>query len=83
MALYIFRRLVCLGLSLNLSVIAEGVETEAQRDFLMAEGCHLYQGYLYSPAVPAWKLEALVAASTVGHRRLAFTDSLRRGLLQS
>jgi EAL domain-containing protein (putative c-di-GMP-specific phosphodiesterase class I) len=28
-------------------VIAEGVETEAQRDFLDGAGCHAYQGYLY------------------------------------
>jgi diguanylate cyclase (GGDEF)-like protein len=60
----IARTIIVLGHNLNLSVIAEGVETEAQRDFLKAEGCHLYQGYLYSPAVSASKFEAFVAAST-------------------
>jgi EAL domain-containing protein (putative c-di-GMP-specific phosphodiesterase class I) len=39
-----------LGSNLGLSVIAERVETEAQRAFLQAEGCHLYQGFHYSPA---------------------------------
>jgi sensor c-di-GMP phosphodiesterase-like protein len=34
---------------LKLSVIAEGVETQAQRDLLQKYGCLLYQGYLYSP----------------------------------
>lgn len=41
------------GSNLGLSVIAEGVETEAQCAFLKAEGCHLYQGFLYSPAITA------------------------------
>jgi diguanylate cyclase (GGDEF)-like protein len=40
----------------GLTVVAEGVETEAQRDFLLGRGCHYAQGYLYSPAVPAEEL---------------------------
>jgi diguanylate cyclase (GGDEF)-like protein len=59
----IARTIIVLGRSLGLSVIAEGVETEAQRDFLKAEGCELYQGFLYSPAVAAAEFEAFVAAS--------------------
>ncbi len=38
---------------LGLYVVAEGVETEAQRDFLKAHGCRYFQGYLYSPPVSA------------------------------
>lgn len=38
--------------SLNMTVIAECVETEAQRDALREMGCGIYQGYLYSTAVP-------------------------------
>ncbi|MBR3640976.1 MAG: EAL domain-containing protein, partial [Oscillibacter sp.] len=38
--------------SLNLSVLAEYVETAEQRDLLHEIGCDCYQGYLYSPAVP-------------------------------
>lgn len=39
--------------AMNLSVIAEGVETEQQRDFLLKYGCDVLQGYLYSRPVPA------------------------------
>jgi EAL domain-containing protein (putative c-di-GMP-specific phosphodiesterase class I) len=48
----IARTIVALGQSLGLSVIAEGVETENQRDFLANNGCMSYQGYFFSPPVP-------------------------------
>jgi len=38
---------VALGLNLNMEVLAEGVETEAQRDFLAQSGCQVFQGYLF------------------------------------
>jgi EAL domain-containing protein (putative c-di-GMP-specific phosphodiesterase class I) len=41
-------------------VIAEGVETEAQRDFLRERGCHLMQGYLFSRPVPAEEIPRLL-----------------------
>ncbi|MFT7721457.1 MAG: EAL domain-containing protein [Roseateles sp.] len=43
--------IVQMGRALGLQVIAEGVETEAQRDFLAQAGCHEFQGYLYAPAL--------------------------------
>jgi diguanylate cyclase (GGDEF)-like protein/PAS domain S-box-containing protein len=46
---------------LDLVVIAEGVETYAQRDTLLALGCHVFQGYLYSKPVPAVDLYRLLA----------------------
>jgi diguanylate cyclase (GGDEF)-like protein/PAS domain S-box-containing protein len=52
--------IIALGRSLNLSVIAEGVETEGQRNFLENEGCHVYQGYLFSKALPASQFEEFV-----------------------
>ena len=44
---------VALAHNLGLSVIAEGVETLAQKEFLAECGCHAYQGFLFSRAVPA------------------------------
>jgi diguanylate cyclase (GGDEF)-like protein len=52
--------IIALGRSLNLSVIAEGVETEQQRGFLEDQGCCLYQGYLFSRALPAPQFEEFV-----------------------
>jgi len=49
----IARTIVALGQSLSLDVIAEGVETIEQRDFLKSVGCRSYQGYLFSrPLAP-------------------------------
>ncbi|MFC5067066.1 putative bifunctional diguanylate cyclase/phosphodiesterase [Flaviflagellibacter deserti] len=44
---------VNLGRSLNMSVVAEGVETQAQRAFLLSAGCSLGQGYLFAKPMPA------------------------------
>ena len=52
--------MVALGTSLGLRVIAEGVETEAQREFLERHQCHAWQGYLFSPPVPVAEFEELV-----------------------
>ncbi len=41
--------IVQMGRALGLQVIAEGVETEAQRDFLAQAGCHEFQGFLFAP----------------------------------
>ena len=46
--------------TLSLSVIAEGVENEAQRDFLHRSGSSLYQGYLKSWPLPIDKFDALL-----------------------
>ena len=54
----IARTIVSLTRTLGLQVIAEGVETAEQRDELIAQGCLHFQGYFFSPPVPAEGLEA-------------------------
>jgi EAL domain-containing protein (putative c-di-GMP-specific phosphodiesterase class I) len=61
----IVRTIIMLGRNLNLSVIAEGVETEGQREFLEKAGCYMYQGYLFSAALTAAGFEAFVAAGSL------------------
>jgi EAL domain-containing protein (putative c-di-GMP-specific phosphodiesterase class I) len=48
----IISAIVALGQTLNMAVIAEGVETDAQRQKLAQSGCVCYQGYLYGRPVP-------------------------------
>ena len=53
--------IVALAHSLNLKVIAEGVETTEQLSFLSSRRCDSFQGFLASPAVPAEKFQAFQA----------------------
>ena len=56
----IARMVISLADSMGLTVIAEGVETEKQREMLASLGCHNYQGYLFSRPLPVRDLEALM-----------------------
>jgi len=58
----IARTIIGLAQSLGLELMAEGVETQAQRDFLMRHGCDSYQGYLCSKALPIDELDAFITA---------------------
>jgi len=61
----IAKMVIVLADSLGLTVIAEGVETQAQKDALLAQGCHAYQGYLFSRPLPIKDFEVyLRGAST-------------------
>ena len=57
----IVRTVVALGESLDLSVIAEGVETPEQREALLGFGCTKFQGYLYARPMAPVALEEWVA----------------------
>ena len=56
----IAKTIVALAQTLGLDVIAEGVETEGQRNFLAENGCHWYQGYLFSRPLPLGAFEEFV-----------------------
>lgn len=53
----IAKAIVGLGESLDMEVIAEGIETKSQQEFLTHLGCHRYQGYLYSRPIPVEEFE--------------------------
>ena len=55
----IAKMVISLGASMRLTVIAEGVETEQQRDFLALLGCHSFQGYFFSRPLPIDQFEKL------------------------
>lgn len=52
--------LIQMAHQLGLEVVAEGVETEAERQFLLQHGCDAMQGYLFSPAIPPPDFERLL-----------------------
>lgn len=53
--------IITMGRLLDLDVIAEGVEQEAQFDILQRYGCHYYQGYYFSPGIPLAEFDTLLA----------------------
>jgi diguanylate cyclase (GGDEF)-like protein/PAS domain S-box-containing protein len=57
----IARTIIELAADLGLQVLAEGVETRAQRDLLSRLGCQAYQGFVFSPALPIEQFESLLA----------------------
>ncbi len=63
----IAQTIITMATSLGLDVIAEGVETEAQRAFLQVHGCSSYQGYLYSRPLPLVEFGRFVTVSAQGH----------------
>jgi EAL domain-containing protein (putative c-di-GMP-specific phosphodiesterase class I) len=56
----ITQTILSLGRAMGVAVIAEGVETEEQRDYLAGLGCHSFQGFLFSPPLPLEQFEAFL-----------------------
>jgi diguanylate cyclase (GGDEF)-like protein/PAS domain S-box-containing protein len=56
----IAQTIISLGRAMELSVVAEGVESEEQRGFLAGLGCHCFQGDLFSPPLPPEEFEAFL-----------------------
>jgi diguanylate cyclase (GGDEF)-like protein len=71
----IVRTIVALGQSLGMEVIAEGVETAAQRDCLASAGCHAYQGYYFGRPLPVAQLEQAL------HRQMAEATEMAQALI--
>ena len=60
----IVKAIITMAKILQLGVIAEGVETQAQFDYLKSQGCELFQGYLFSKPVPVAEFDQLVLNAT-------------------
>ena len=54
------KAIISIAKNLNLSTIAEGVETNEQREFMLKHGCDKIQGYFYSKPIPADEMEKLL-----------------------
>ncbi|MGC1645469.1 MAG: EAL domain-containing protein [Candidatus Sulfotelmatobacter sp.] len=59
----IAQSIISLSRAMGLSVIAEGVETEGQRDYLARLGCHSFQGFLFSGPLPVEEFQRLLPSS--------------------
>ena len=64
----IVHTIIAMGRALGLEVIAEGVETREQQEFLFGHGCHLYQGYFFARPLPLPELQQLLATSALAPR---------------
>ncbi len=73
----IVRAIVSLAHSLRLKVVAEGVETPAQLDFLKAVGCDEYQGYHFSRPVPSREFERIVREKAAQAEAFTQDEALR------
>ena len=63
--------IIAMGRSLKLDLVAEGVDTSLQLEFLRRNGCERYQGFLFSPAVPPQEFADLMARAGQGVSAIA------------
>ena len=61
----IVNAIIAMGESLGYRVVAEGIETEAQKEYLRSRGCEFGQGYLFSRPVPAAQVESLLQTGSL------------------
>jgi diguanylate cyclase (GGDEF)-like protein len=73
----IVQAIVSLAHSLRLKVVAEGVETLEQLKFLQSVGCDQYQGYHFSPPLPATEFAELVSSWQKAEDRFSVDDASR------
>jgi diguanylate cyclase (GGDEF)-like protein/PAS domain S-box-containing protein len=76
----LIKTIVELGHGLGLDVVAEGVETDAQRRQLLALNCNVGQGYLFSPAVPAATAAGLLADQKRNNTLIPLNNPQDRGV---
>ena len=69
----IVQTIIAMTEALGLNVIAEGVETEEQREFLDMHGCHAFQGYLFSKPMPIIQFEDMLRGN---HRSSMHSSAL-------
>jgi len=62
----IVRAIIAMARALGLEILAEGVEQEDQLAFLQHQGCHLYQGYLFSQPLPLERFREMLKNAPVG-----------------
>ena len=64
---------------LDLTVVAEGVETKEQMEFLRKDGCDQMQGFYYSRPLPAKEFAALMGAEDRPQNVISFQDAKQEG----
>ena len=62
--------IIAMGHSMDIEVIAEGIETEEQLNFLIAQGCDHFQGYYFSRPVPVAEIELLLKKNALKKGKL-------------
>jgi EAL domain-containing protein (putative c-di-GMP-specific phosphodiesterase class I) len=72
----ITKAIISIGHSLDMKVIAEGVETEEQMSFLVKNGCDAMQGYLFSQPLPGVEFISLLQRETKGDGKFALLQQL-------